>query len=133
VASTGTVISTLSGAAATNAALAWLGGGALAAGGGGMAAGEAFLALAGPVGWAIAGVALLVSGLMFWKTKTDKGHIEDVFISISQRDVRSYELAIVELNERIARIIDESSKLQEAVANIKKFGLDYKYSAYSDK
>lgn len=73
------------------------------------------------------------SGLMFWKTKTDKGYIEDVFTSISQRDVRSYELAIVELNERIARIIDESSKLQEAVANIKKFGLDYKYSAYSDK
>ena len=73
MASTGTVISTLSGAAATNAALAWLGGGALAAGGGGMAAGEAFLALAGPVGWAIAGVALLVSGLMLWKTKTDKG------------------------------------------------------------
>ena len=38
-ASTGTAISALSGAAATNAALAWLGGGALAAGGGGMAAG----------------------------------------------------------------------------------------------
>ncbi|MEH2953931.1 hypothetical protein VV089_13235 [Candidatus Merdisoma sp. JLR.KK011] len=39
-ASTGTAISALSGAAATNAALAWLGGGALAAGGGGMAAGH---------------------------------------------------------------------------------------------
>ncbi|MEI3177938.1 MAG: hypothetical protein V8S31_06310 [Lachnospiraceae bacterium] len=37
VASTGTAISTLSGAAATNAALAWLGGGTLAVGGGGMA------------------------------------------------------------------------------------------------
>lgn len=46
-ASTGTAISALSGAAATNAALAWLGGGALAVGGGGMAAGNAFLALAG--------------------------------------------------------------------------------------
>lgn len=56
VASTGTAISTLSGAAATNAALAWLGGGTLAAGGGGMSAGSAFLALAGPVGWTIAGV-----------------------------------------------------------------------------
>ena len=44
-ASTGTAISALSGAAATNAALAWLGGGALAAGGGGMAAGHALLAL----------------------------------------------------------------------------------------
>ena len=53
VASTGTAISALSGAAATNAALAWLGGGALAVGGGGMAAGNAFLALAGPVGCAI--------------------------------------------------------------------------------
>lgn len=61
VASTGTAISTLSGAAATNAALAWLGGGALAAGGGGMNAGSAFLALAGPVGWTIAGVMLASS------------------------------------------------------------------------
>jgi hypothetical protein len=42
-ASTGTAIATLSGAAATNATLAWLGGGALAAGGGGMAAGAAVL------------------------------------------------------------------------------------------
>jgi hypothetical protein len=38
-ASTGTAISTLSGAAAYNATLAWFGGGAIAAGGGGMAAG----------------------------------------------------------------------------------------------
>ena len=57
VASTGTAISALSGAAASNAALAWLGGGALAAGGGGVSAGSALLALAGPVGWTIAGVA----------------------------------------------------------------------------
>lgn len=42
-ASTGTAISTLSRAAATNAATAWLGGGALAAGGGGMAAGATVL------------------------------------------------------------------------------------------
>lgn len=63
-ASTGTAIATLSGAAATNAALAWLGGGALAAGGGGMAAGQAFLALAGPVGWVIGGSALIGGGLL---------------------------------------------------------------------
>lgn len=62
-ASTGTAISTLYGVAATNAALAWLGGGALATGGGGMVAGEAFLALAGPVGWAIGGTALVAAGL----------------------------------------------------------------------
>ncbi|MCQ4637372.1 hypothetical protein NE619_11615 [Anaerovorax odorimutans] len=124
-ASTGTAISTLSGAAATNAALAWLGGGALAAGGGGMAAGEAFLTLAGPVGWAIAGVALITSGIFFWKTKSDKNHIEDVFTLISKRDVKSYHLAIVELNERITRITDESEKLNRAIENIQTFGLDY--------
>ena len=125
VASTGTAISALSGAAATNAALAWLGGGALAAGGGGMATGEAFLALAGPIGWAIAGVALVASGLLFWKSSSDKKHLENVFTGISNRDVKSYELAIVELKERISRIIDESRKLNEAVENIQTFGLDY--------
>lgn len=42
-ASTGAAIGSLSGVAATNATLAWFGGGALAAGGGGMAAGTAVL------------------------------------------------------------------------------------------
>lgn len=125
VASTGTAISALSGAAATNAALAWLGGGALAVGGGGMAAGEAFLALAGPVGWAIAGVAIITSGIFMWNSHNEKKHIEDIFTAISKRDVTSYELAIVELNERIVRIIDESNKLHEANSRIMTFGLDY--------
>jgi len=71
VASTGTAISTLSGAAAANAALAWLGGGALAAGGGGTAAGGALLALAGPIGWTIAGATLLASIALFAKAKFD--------------------------------------------------------------
>lgn len=125
VASTGTAISALSGAAATNAALAWLGGGALAAGGGGMAAGSAFLALAGPVGWTIAGVAIVASGLMFFKTKSDKERLENVYTLISNRDIKSYELAIVELSERIKRIVNEAGKLEEAIAKIETFGTDY--------
>jgi len=56
VASTGTAIGTLSGAAATNATLAWLGGGSLAAGGLGMAAGTWVL------GGIIAGPALAIGG-----------------------------------------------------------------------
>lgn len=68
-ASTGTAISTLSGAVASKAALAWLGGGALVAGGGGTAAGNALLALAGPVGWTIAGATLLTSIALFAKKK----------------------------------------------------------------
>ncbi len=61
-ASTGRAISTLTGAAAQKAALAWLGRGALSAGGAGVAGGEALLALAGPVGWIIAGTSVLISG-----------------------------------------------------------------------
>lgn len=125
VASTGTAISTLSGAAATNAALAWLGGGALAAGGGGMAAGNAFLALAGPVGWVIAGIALVGSGLLLWKGKSDRKRLEDIFTLISKRDVKSYELAIVEINERISRITDEIQKLAAAIERTRSFELDY--------
>lgn len=125
VASTGTAISALSGAAATNAALAWLGGGALVAGGGGMAAGNAFLALAGPIGWAIAGASLVASGIMFFVTKMNKEKLENIFTLISERDVRSYEAAIVELNERIQRITSEGIKLTEAIERIKTFGTDY--------
>lgn len=57
-ASTGTAISTLSGAAASNAVLAWLGGGAVAAGGGGVATGAAVLAT---ITWASAGVVAIAS------------------------------------------------------------------------
>ena len=57
-ASTGTAIATLSGAAATNATLAWLGGGSLAAGGFGMAGGMAVL------GGIVAGPVLAVGGLV---------------------------------------------------------------------
>ena len=125
VASTGTAISTLSGAAATNAALAWLGGGTLAAGGSGIAGGSALLALAGPVGWTIAGIAIAGSGLLLWKTTSDKKKLENVFLNIANRDQKKYQLAIVELNERIKRIIDETAKLSSAIVEIGGFGLDY--------
>lgn len=44
----------LTGAAETNAFLAWVGGGSLAAGGGGMAAGAATLAILKRTGWGLA-------------------------------------------------------------------------------
>lgn len=55
-ASTGAAISGLSGVAATNATLAWLGGGSLAAGGGGMALGSMVL------GGIVAGPAIAIFG-----------------------------------------------------------------------
>lgn len=125
VASTGTAIAALHGAAAANAALAWLGGGALAAGGGGMAAGNALIALAGPVGWAIAGMAILGSGILFWMAKSDQERLENLFLLISKRDQKLYNQAIVELNERISRIIKETTMLMEAIIDIVSFGTDY--------
>ena len=58
-ASTGVAISSLSGAAATNATLAALGGGSIAAGGGGMALGTTILSAT------TAGVGLLIGGVIF--------------------------------------------------------------------
>ena len=66
-ASTGTAISALSGAAMESASLAWIGGGALSAGGGGMAAGNARLALAGPIGNGITVITLTTSGVRLFK------------------------------------------------------------------
>ena len=125
VASTGTAVSALSGAAAANAALAWLGGGALAAGGGGMAAGEAFLALMGPIGLAIAGFGIIAGGFLFWKNKNDKKCLEDLLTRISNRDLKSFELAIDDLNHRIKQIDNGNVELKVAIRIIPNLGLDY--------
>jgi len=61
-ASTGTAISSLSGAAATNALLAFLGGGAVSSGGGGIAAGA--IVLGGITAGAFAGVGALTGGIL---------------------------------------------------------------------
>ena len=75
-ASTGTAISSLSGAAATNAVMAALGGGSIAAGGGGMALGAAVLS------GAMLGAGLLVGGVIFNVTgcklsdKADEAYVQ---------------------------------------------------------
>lgn len=65
-ASTGTAISGLSGAAATNATLAWLGGGSLASGGLGMAGGMAVM------GGLVAGPLLAIGGSIFASKAAEK-------------------------------------------------------------
>ena len=108
-ASTGTAISALSGAAATSAKLAWLGGGALAAGGGGMAAGNAFLALAGPVGWSISGATLLASVVLFANKKMKLGKEKKEEIKAVLRNVES----IKEINYTVKQLLDKTAKLRE--------------------
>ena len=125
-ASTGAAISTLSGAAATNAALAWLGGGALAAGGGGTAAGSALLAMAGPVGWSIAGAALLSSILIFSKKRTKLNRQKNEEIEAVKENTER----VKEMDASIARILKETSKIAEGVkreykACLSTFGCDY--------
>lgn len=102
-ASTGTAISTLSGAAASKAALAWIGGGALAAGGGGTAAGSALLALAGPIGWTIAGATLLTSIALLTKKKFDiQGEKQAALSALKQNTakVRTLDTQILSLLNR---------------------------------
>ena len=110
VASTGTAISTLSGAAATNAALAWLGGGALAAGGKGVIGGKALIALAGPVGWTIAGATLLTSILLFTKNKTKlnkEKHEEIEAVKRNTEIVRKMDLQLLTLLNQTTEIRNE--------------------------
>ena len=112
-ASTGTAISTLTGAAATNAALAWLGGGALTAGGGGMAAGHALLALAGPIGWTIAGATLLSSILLFSSKKKKINRQKNAEIeSVKENTER-----VRELDSQIGQLLAETAAVREGLNN----------------
>lgn len=112
-ASTGAAISTLSGAAATNAALAWLGGGAVAAGGGGVAAGNALLALAGPIGWGIAGASLLASITLFTRNRI-KLHEEKNKELLS---VKENAEQIREIDAKIGVLLDQTTSLRDALSN----------------
>lgn len=108
-ASTGTAISALSGAAASQAALAWLGGGALAVGGKGVIAGKAFLALAGPVGWGVAGVTLLSSIVIFSvnKIKLDKKKKEEI------ESIKSNTALARKVAAQIQELLDEVGSLRD--------------------
>lgn len=113
-ASTGAAISTLSGAAATNAALAWLGGGALATGGGGVAAGNALLALAGPIGWSIAGATLLSSILIFTAKKTKLNRQKNEEILALKENIES----VREMDAKLDLILTETKGIREGLTEI---------------
>lgn len=123
-ASTGTLIATLSGAAAENAALAWLGGGALAAGGGGMAAGEWFLALAGPVGWGIAGALAAGGGLLAIRNNKKTAEKAEAMLNDIKPKIADLERKLQELRN----LYKETNKLLPAIDTkvvCKDFPLNY--------
>ena len=86
-AGTGTAISTLSGAAAKNATLAWLGGGTLAAGGGGMAAGTMVL------GVMVTGTASLIFGSILGANA--KKRLNDAMSNLEQAKTIEAELSVL--------------------------------------
>ena len=134
-AGTGTAIGTLSGAAATNATLAWLGGGTLAAGGYGVAGGTMVL------GIMVAGPALLVLGSVLGaqaskKIAEAKGNLEKAKTYASEIGVVLEKLHAIEkvtavgrdlLSSLQTRLYEANVSLSEA---IKQSGLDY--AKYSD-
>ncbi len=108
-ASTGAAISSLSGAAATSASLAWLGGGTIAAGGGGVAAGNAVLGLvaAAPAAF-IGGITVAVIGS---KQKTSaQQYAADVTIACEH--IRTAIDLLPNITERVTEL---SSVLQRLV------------------
>ena len=115
-ASTGTAISSLSGAAATNATLAWLGGGSLAAGGGGMAAGATVLtgitgATMGVFALAAAGI---VSSAVYSKKLTaaneyyEKLKVEEAKLNAAWRVVEAINKRALELQSLTTEITNRA-------------------------
>lgn len=102
-ASTGTAISALSGAAAQKAAKAWIGrtfAKFVVTKGAGMAAGEAVLALAGPIGWGITAASTGIS-----------------LISLSNKNKELADAAVDEAKEisKAREVLDETTEKIEAL------------------
>ena len=115
-ASTGTAISTLSGAAASNAVLAWLGGGTLAAGGGGVAAGTAVLGVmtaGATIGLAVVAVGTLASRFYAKKNTEAEAYLADVKVWAEQMQASWTVLAgvksrIIELHNLTCRLHEKA-------------------------
>lgn len=120
-ASTGTAISSLSGVAATNATLAALGGGSIAAGGGGMALGTAVL------GGATLGVGLLVGGIIFNVTGSKLSDKADEALKQAERtekEVNKIYNYLFTLSEEAKRFKDSLEKANNKYEELYR-GLDY--------
>lgn len=124
-ASTGTAIADLSGAAATKAALAWLGGGAIASGGGGIAAGKIFLALLGSTAWILGGAFVVYGVINFIKAERERKKLEEIIISINNRDRHVYKTARNEIEVHKQKADELITQLDKAIEEIATFGNDY--------
>lgn len=124
-ASTGTAIADLSGAVATKAALAWLGGGTIASGGGGMVAGKIFLAFLGSTGWMLGGAFVVYGVINFIKAERERKRLEEIIISINNRDRHVYKTARNEIEVHKQKADKLIIQLDKAIEEIATFGNDY--------
>jgi len=128
-ASTGTAISTLSGAAAHAAVMAWLGGGTIAAGGGGMAAGTVVLGAltaTAAIGVAVVAVGTLSSAYYAKKATEATEYLADIKIWAAETEkswvvMNGIKSRVLELQrvmqETETRSIEQLSKFQPIVDN----------------
>ncbi len=125
-ASTGTAISTLSGAAATNATLAWLGGGTLAAGGGGIAAGTLVL------GGLVTGPAIAVIGFVAdWQAAKIERQAEEN-ISEFKVDQANKEKLMKALDAVVKRVHELKGTTAKTDSELKKILSDANVKVISD-
>lgn len=134
-ASTGTAISSLAGAAATNATLAAIGGGSLAAGGLGIAGGTAILGAAvfAPIlaiaGWAYdshASEALKNAKDARIKVDLAIGKLESATTSLASTEVaaRQIKSALEELRVNFDRYLDTLEGIDTFIGSVRRFGRD---------
>ncbi|MCM0592241.1 MAG: hypothetical protein HEQ35_25365 [Gloeotrichia echinulata IR180] len=117
VASTGTLIGGLSGAAAWNATLAWLGGGSLAAGGGGMALGSLVL------GGITVGPAVLIGGFVLageGEKALTKAREYEAEVNIAIAKIETAKDFMQQVKRRITELMDLLKTLNDLAA----MGLD---------
>lgn len=109
-ASTGTAISALSGAAAQKAAMAWIGrtfAGFAVKESAGMAAGQAFLALAGPIGW---GITAASTGISLISLTNKNKELADNAVKEAKEIAKARE-ALVETIEKVNELRSKTDLL----------------------
>ncbi len=134
----GVAIAELSGVAATNATLAWLGGGALSVGGFGMVGGMAVLGelVAGP---ALAILGALSASKMEEKLENAKAHYAQVEAAVKKADVMVDNLQAIKRMVRLfTRQITKCDALffslsQDAIATMKERNYDVSYYSQKEK
>ena len=99
-------------------------------GGGGTAAGTALLALAGPIGWTVAGATLLVSITLFAKKKFDNREAKQEALAAVKRNVALVEGMDAQLDDLLRRTARLRESLMASYGDaLLLFGADFRLLA----